>query len=144
MVHNAARNAVGSICTYNVLMILVVDDEIEIAEVVVDIIDQAFPNKICIKVNDPRSAIDIIQNNNIELLITDLKMPNYDGTQLIEALREVTNVPVVVMSGFIDEFKDRLKKFDGVLAFEKPFNHDEFIEKVDSFMAQATELDIDF
>ncbi len=47
-----------------------------------------------------RDALDIVEESEIDLLITDINMPEMDGIEVLRALRaKGTMVPVIAMSG---------------------------------------------
>ena len=50
---------------------------------------------------DGAIALEIIRNTSVDLLITDLNMPNMDGLALLTALREDGNpIPIIVVTAF--------------------------------------------
>lgn len=52
-------------------------------------------------VQSAREAIDRFQLEHFDLVITDLKMPQVSGLELIRELRQLTpEVPIVLISGF--------------------------------------------
>lgn len=80
-------------------------------------------------------ALNFIKDNpDIDLLISDIIMPELDGRKLVEDLlsqREIYKFPIIVMSGFIP-FKDIRHIMDmGVSRFiPKPFQNSEFLSEV--------------
>jgi two-component system, NtrC family, response regulator AtoC len=51
--------------------------------------------------NDGNQALEVFKHNEINLLISDLKMPNLDGIGLLNELRSQTNeVPVILLTAF--------------------------------------------
>ncbi|MCH9612582.1 MAG: Sensor histidine kinase RcsC [Chlamydiia bacterium] len=53
-------------------------------------------------VNDGKEAVDLLSSQKIDLVVTDIEMPNFDGIQLIEAIRnnqEWKHIPVIVVTG---------------------------------------------
>ncbi len=83
--------------------ILVVDDELETAEEVVDLLTfDGFTQ--CEIACDPLQALDIIRNdNNISIIITDLKMPGMNGLQMIRRIQKNLDsdreLAVIVITG---------------------------------------------
>jgi DNA-binding NtrC family response regulator len=68
--------------------------------------------------NDSVDAREYIAKNPIDVLITDYKMPRYDGLQLMES----TPPPVkkVMISGYVSEIAvEKLQKLNATF-FEKP------------------------
>lgn len=55
---------------------------------------------------DGMDALEKLPHANVDLLITDLNMPNMDGFELIRALREnpvYKELPVIILSSLSDE-----------------------------------------
>lgn len=55
---------------------------------------------------DGMDAIEKIPGENIDLVITDLNMPNIDGFSLIEhirAIEEYKDIPIIVLSSLTEE-----------------------------------------
>lgn len=102
--------------------ILVVDDELLIRDLLYDF----FTNQgweIAIAENGAK-ALDILKERKVDLILTDLKMPEIDGLDLTEIVKnEYPQIPVVIMTGFpsIDSAIQalRFKVEDYVI---KPFN----------------------
>ena len=52
---------------------------------------------------DPRKALDLFRKEPHDLVVTDYKMPELDGIELIGKLRaEKPGIPVIMISGFVD------------------------------------------
>lgn len=48
-------------------------------------------------------AIELFTKNKFDLVVTDYKMPDLSGVELIQQLRVIdANVPVILISGFVD------------------------------------------
>ena len=63
---------------------------------------------------------------DIDLLVTDVRMPGRSGLEVVEMLRgSALRVPVIVMTAFGDEeTKDRARRA-GAILFDKPFGLDD-------------------
>ena len=74
-----------------------------------------------IQAQDGQEAWEQIQTNNIDLLVTDIQMPNIDGYTLIGKLQEGRyKIPVIVHSAKFDSAK---APYDGTIDyFKKPFD----------------------
>jgi CheY-like chemotaxis protein len=71
------------------------------------------------------AALRLLQNGNVDVVITDYKMPWMNGAQLAAEIRHRhPGLAVILMTGcygqYLDEHKGGQDLFDGVL--EKPFN----------------------
>jgi len=71
-----------------------------------------------------RDALDILDRNRIDLVVTDLRMPVMDGVQLLSVMSEsFPEVPHIVMTAFGTPLLDNLLKKAGALdILEKPFD----------------------
>ncbi len=71
-----------------------------------------------------RDAISIIKNDNIDLIITDLRMPEMDGVEFIRNIRSIKpDIGVVVITGYPSQESIRDTLGLGVLDYlPKPFS----------------------
>ncbi|WP_138752194.1 response regulator [Paenibacillus sinopodophylli] len=85
--------------------LLIVDDEKNIRLGLKAMIEREFKNEyeIYVASNGPE-ALHIIETMNIEILITDIFMPEMDGLQLITLLQDKPNKPVIVIVSGYDDF----------------------------------------
>ncbi len=103
--------------------ILVVDDEKNICMVLKMLLeDDGFT---VITASTGREAIEYLSGGEvIDLIITDLKMPDIDGMGILDFLREIENgIPLILITayGSIEAAVDAMKK--GAADFiTKPFN----------------------
>jgi YesN/AraC family two-component response regulator len=100
------------------LEIVVVDDEEQITELLKTFI-QCITQEITVHTfNDSVVAKDFIMNNPVDVLITDYKMPRFDGLQLMEAA--APQARKVMISGYVSEIaEEKLQKLNATF-FEKP------------------------
>ena len=80
-----------------------------------------------ISVFDGKAALEMLPTTKVDLLITDLQMPNIDGVTLIKTVRansEYKELPILVLSGL--ENDEILKAIDaGANSYlRKPFRAD--------------------
>lgn len=85
---------------------------------------------------DGKMAYDMfLENKDIDLLITDLHMPNIDGDELIKKVkRQRGDLVVVLVSAFEEEAKERLqtqlKHCNRCIVMSKPLSCNEFVSKL--------------
>ena len=100
------------------LEVVIVDDEVQITELLKTFIQCSAKNSNIHTFNDSLEARSYITHNKIDVLITDYKMPKYDGLQLMEGLDP--GIKKILISGYVSEIaEERLHKMDAVF-FEKP------------------------
>ncbi len=100
------------------LEIVVVDDEIQITELIELFLESAGRNAVIHSFNNPREARDYISTHPLDVLITDYKMPEISGLELLDAAPAASRK--ILISGYVSEIaEDRLQKLNAIF-FEKP------------------------
>ena len=107
--------------------IVVVDDEIRQAEIIVKILeDHGYRVK---GTSRPHEVVDIARTNSLDLVITDQAMPGMDGIKLLETLSSMQDPPlVIILTGYgtISKAVEAMKKkaFDYIT---KPIDMDRLL-----------------
>lgn len=81
--------------------ILVVEDNPDSREMVSIVLTAA--GFLVITAEDGQQALDKVKDQQPDLIITDIQMPNLDGIEMIKRMRDLFRskpVPIVVMSAF--------------------------------------------
>ena len=88
-------------------------------------------NYTCEEAGDGRSALRIFQATPCDLVILDVMMPGMDGFETLEKLREISDVPVIMLTARTEEY-DKLMGFRlGVDDYvSKPFSPRELMARV--------------
>ncbi|MFL2664487.1 MAG: response regulator transcription factor [Dehalococcoidia bacterium] len=82
-------------------------------------------------------------SNNVDIIVLDLNLPNIDGIQICKNIRQVSNVPIIMVTARVDEL-DKLKGLDiGADDYvEKPFSPRELISRVKAVLRRSGKEDI--
>ena len=106
--------------------VLVVEDEPAIREVVADLLqDEGYAVR---QASDGLQAIDELEVDDVDLVLSDVRMPRLDGPSLALRLRRRGHaVPVVLMSA-VDVEVD----LPGVRFLPKPFDRDHLLDAIGS------------
>ncbi len=100
------------------LEVVIVDDEAQITELIKTFIECTAKNSNIHTFTDSGEAKEYMSSNPVDVLITDYKMPKYNGIELMETLPK--KVKKVLISGYVSEIaEEKLQKLDAVF-FEKP------------------------
>jgi twitching motility two-component system response regulator PilG len=77
-------------------------------------------------------AVQILNSEAVDLVVTDLKMPEMDGFQLIAHMSQRhRDVPVLVMTAFgTPEIQRRVKQLGALHYMEKPIGINELLDKI--------------
>ena len=79
--------------------LLIVDDEPDMVENCARILGRAGYD--CLTATDPRRALGMLESDRPDLLITDIKMPDVDGMELLRHARELDPaMPVIMITAF--------------------------------------------
>ena len=117
--------------------ILVVDDEKEICDLIeIYLTQEGFQIE---KRYNAYTIIRDIEKFKIDLVILDVMMPDIDGLEALEMIREKYNIPVIFLSAKStedDKIVGLLKGADDYIA--KPFNAMELVARVKSQLRRAS------
>ncbi len=117
--------------------ILVVDDEPNTLEMHARIVEtQSISNQV-LRAHNGREALEILNAAGVDLVLLDLLMPEMDGFQVLEAMREneqTRNIPVIILTGKVITEDDVIRLNQGVAAIlEKGiFSLDETVDHISS------------
>ena len=123
----------------NEKILIVDDDETEIA-----LARQTFEEEgyRIFSASNGKEALEIINSNKLDLIITDIVMPIMDGVDLYKALKEknrTKNIPIVIITSNL-ALKESFSTLGGVEAFlEKPIKSAELKTKVSKILSATTE-----
>ena len=119
------------------MKILIVDDEKLIRDVI---------KEYCLKekysvleASNGEEAINIIRDNNdIDIIIMDIMMPKMDGYTAIKEIKQIKDIPCIVLSARSEEY-DKLTGFNiGIDDYvTKPFSPKELIARIKAILNRA-------
>jgi CheY-like chemotaxis protein len=100
---------------------------------------------IATEASDGYEALDTLQSNLYDLVISDIHMPGMNGMDLLNRIREINPViPVIMITGFptVDLSVSAMKT--GAVDFlSKPFHIDELLYKVNIYLREKSLLTAD-
>lgn len=117
--------------------ILICEDDLDIVELLKLYLTS---NKFdVISASNGLEALEILKNNHVDLLISDIMMPNLNGYELIKKIRETNlNLPIIILSAKTMDV-DKVLGFDiGADAYiTKPFNPLEVIANINAILRRT-------
>lgn len=107
--------------------VVVVDDKVALAETLADgLMDHGFDASA---LGSGRAALEVLRGHEVDVLVTDLRMPDVDGLTLLDAVRvEGLDAPVIVMTahGAVDSAVESIRR--GAFHYlTKPFKLEELV-----------------
>jgi len=102
--------------------IVLVDDELDIIAVLSEFLDM-IGHKV-FQTDSASKALDYCKNNPVDLVFTDLEMPEMNGYQLSTKIYELDkNIDIYLLSGFASIIDDDKLKGTGIKKIlDKPFD----------------------
>jgi CheY-like chemotaxis protein len=118
--------------------VLIVDDAKAIRTVLRRVLESA--GCVVTDAADVSTALDLLRNGPVDLVLTDLQMPGRSGVELAQlVVREFPGVKVIAMSGFEDTHLSQLPRELGIAAaLTKPMQPDALIRAVRAALEQET------
>jgi DNA-binding NtrC family response regulator len=110
--------------------ILIVDDELLIRDLLYDFfLERGWGVSVA---DGGQAAIDYLKNQEFDVVLTDLKMPDMDGMDLTGRIKNLyPSVPVIIMTGYpsLDSALEALRhKVDDYII--KPFNINQLFKTI--------------
>ena len=110
--------------------VLIVDDEKNYPTIIGEILHEE--GYTSLTASSGMEALDILRNESIDLVLTDVKMPGMSGIQLLEKIKEINpDIPVIIMTayGSVEKAVEAMHK--GAYTFIlKPFENQALIAHI--------------
>ncbi len=120
------------------ITVLVVDDEEDILYAIADALEKE--GMVAHKALNGRQALEILKMRakNIDVLITDIRMPDINGVELLLMAKDINpDIKVIVITAYGSEDLKREVFSKGAIAYlEKPFDISDLIKKVEELSQQ--------
>lgn len=89
--------------------ILVVEDEKNMQNIICDYLNRG--GHACFTADDGVDALMLLKNNPMDLMILDIMMPHLDGFSVCKTAREMSSLPIIMLTAKSDE-EDKLKGYE--------------------------------
>lgn len=118
--------------------ILVVDDETDILDSITALMQAVNSSPRVLTARDGKDALEILDKESVDLIVTDYRMPRMDGLELLRIARERNpEMPMILITAYPDPaLEDTAMHTLGVSHFiRKPFDPGEIISAVEQDLA---------
>ena len=117
--------------------VLVIDDDADIRGLVAELLGRA--GLSVQQAEDGRAGLRALHNLPPDLVVLDVSMPNLDGWQTLERIRDLSDVPVLMLTARGDEL-ERVRGLQGGADdyVVKPFGRQELVARVQALLRRAT------
>lgn len=116
------------------LTLLVVDDEEALRKIVSHSLERG--GFRVLNADSGKAALTVLANENVDLVISDIRMPNGDGLFLLDELRKKNpeKPPLIFMTGFSDIGVDDCLKRGALGVIMKPFGREKLLTAVNGVL----------
>ena len=123
------------------MRILIVEDERHLNDVLFDYVLDKYDFAIIDQIYDGLEALISIQENNYDLVLLDVMVPNVDGFEICKKLREKANTPVIMLSALSDE-ENQLRGYNlGIDEYiTKPYSPKLVVKKIEAILGRYNEI----
>jgi CheY-like chemotaxis protein len=132
-----AERSVGSAESFETPRILVVEDDKDLCDLLRRMLKRT--GFITLGAGNGREALRHLKSQHVDLVITDMVMPELDGIELMRILRkDQPNLPIIAISG-VDDFKEyrRISTHLGArVALQKPVSQAELVRAVNEVLGE--------
>lgn len=124
--------------------VLVVDDEQLIRKLVIDFLKKE--GYITVEAEDGRKAMEIFfSENDIDLIILDVMLPEYDGFTVCREIRKKSKVPIIMLTARGEEFDEIFGLDIGADEYiAKPFSPNILIARVNAVLRRTISEEKEF
>ncbi|WP_026674019.1 response regulator transcription factor [Alkalihalobacterium bogoriense] len=115
--------------------ILVVDDEVELLDLVTSFLEKDYD---IVTAQSGHDAIEIVESQFVDVVVLDVMMELMDGFTVCEKIREISQVPIVMLtarSGEEDKIKGLKLGADDYIV--KPFSPRELLARIEAVLRRA-------
>lgn len=122
--------------------ILIVEDEKNMQEIIAEYMRRG--GHTCFMADDGVDALMVLKNNPMDLMILDIMMPHLDGFSVCKMAREMSNLPIIMLTAKSGE-DDKLKGYDlGADDYmTKPFSPKVLLAKANALLRRSSILPAD-
>ena len=106
------------------IAILIVDDDEQIRRLIQRAVIK--DGYTCFQASNGEEALETIERENVDVVVTDIAMPKMDGIKLTERIKAQYDQDVIIMTGYTKDltYVDAIAK-GGIDFIQKPFNVEE-------------------
>jgi len=91
------------------IQVLMIEDDLELAEVIVRYL-KSFDIEVT-NTDSPYMGLSLLNQQNYDLIILDLTLPEMDGLEMIVKIREQSDIPIIISSAR-DDILDKVMGLD--------------------------------
>lgn len=115
-------------------LVLIVDDEPQIGKIFG--IKLRLAGYDVLTTTSGAKAIDLVRKQKLDVMLLDVFMPEVTGLEVLEKIREFSQIPVIVFTARSDIF-EIAKRIGANDYISKPLNPDNLVEKIKTVLGEV-------
>lgn len=121
------------------VQVLIVDDEEDMRDLVEIYLENS--GYACLQASSGSEAYIVLENEQVDIVILDIMMPEEDGFSVCENIRSFSQVPIIFLSAKGEEW-DKVKalKLGGDDYIVKPFNPGELVARIEAVLRRTSSV----
>lgn len=121
--------------------ILIIEDDNDLSNIMKDFIkNSGYEVRQCF---DGSESLNIFKSFNPSLVILDIMLPNLDGIEICKKIRDIANIPIIIISAKNTDYDKVLALGVGADDYlTKPFSQIELVARIKSHLRRATKFSI--
>lgn len=117
-------------------VILIVEDDYDIGDILEKYIKNE--NMQVIRALDGHQALNYLKTHSIDLILLDIKLPKLNGWDVLQIIRQCSNLPVIMLTALDDQLNKIMGLKMGADDFIiKPFNPNEVIARIQAVLRRS-------
>jgi two-component system, NtrC family, response regulator AtoC len=115
--------------------VLIVDDEIEICLSLKELLEAN--NYSALYTTEPERALELLQNNRVDLVLVDIRMPKLGGIDLLKLIKSrFSSIPVIIISGHATiDTAVKAMKYGACNLFTKPIEFEALLHEIQNLLS---------
>ncbi len=121
------------------LKVMIVEDELPVRNMIIDIVDwSSYDMEIAFAAADGQEALQYLEGNDVDVIMTDIYMPFVDGMELVRRVRQVnSDCKVIFLTGYNDfEFAREAVELKASKYLLKPITKKELVEVLEEVKSE--------
>lgn len=121
--------------------ILIAEDEPRMRRLIKDYLSRE--GFVIVEASNGKEALELFQTNKFDLLILDIMMPLLNGFDLCKAVRDISNIPIIILTARSDDDDEVLGYDLGADDYiTKPFSPKILVAKVKALLRRLDDLNV--
>lgn len=124
---------------YVMAKILIADDEPKIRKLVADFLNKFGYESVETEDGDETYEYFLKHSSDIDLIILDIMMPGLNGWKVCEKIREISDVPVIMLTARSEEFDELMGYESGADDYvTKPFRPTVLMKRIEALLRRSS------